>query len=93
MEARSGRYILASQLNNLGISNMIGSFFNFYLIRDAVKRRRSAVSSITLLAALGSLWGIATVFINHGWIQFLMIPFYSLLGVLVQVNKERFINN
>jgi len=73
-----------------GIWNLFISVLNLASISDVVHRYRRAVNSLTLLAIVGSIFGLVQV-VNYGvWLQILVLPLYVALGVLAQVNKAHF---
>jgi len=83
-------YVNTSDMLCAGIWNFFISVINLGSIADVVRRYRRTVRNLTLLAILGSLWGLYQILEGGAWIQVFVVPFYIALGVLAQVNKSHF---
>lgn len=71
--------------------NIIFSISNLFFIRTVLKHKKQAVSGITFLVITGVIWGTVMFFLYSFLAQICAIPLYIALGVLVQINKRRFV--
>lgn len=83
-------YINTGDMVCIGIWNLVISVINLASINDVVHRYRRTVNNLTLLAVVGSLFGLGQILLEGAWLQVLVVPFYIALGVLAQVNKAQF---
>jgi len=75
-----------------GIWNVAISIVNFLGISDIIKRKKRVTNEMTSLAVIGSILGILNIFLTGAYIQACVIPFYIVLGVLSQINKNKYVN-
>ena len=74
-----------------GIWNIAISIVNFLGIANIIQRKKRVVNDMTFLAVFGSVLGIVNIFLTGAYIQACVIPFYLVLGVLAQVNKNKYV--
>jgi len=75
-----------------GIWNIAISIVNFLGISDIIQRKKRVVNEMTFLAVFGSILGLINIFLTGAYIQAYVIPFYIVLGVLSQVNKNKYVS-
>jgi hypothetical protein len=90
VQGLSSAYTNSVEVFCYGVWNFIISIANLYMIRDVLKHYRKVVASLTFLAVVGSLFGMAQVFFSGAWLQVCIVPAYIVLGILAQVNKEHY---
>jgi tetratricopeptide (TPR) repeat protein len=83
-------YVNTADMLCAGGWNLFVSVINLGSIADVVRRYRRTVRNLTLLAVLGSLWGLYQILEGGAWLQVLVVPVYIALGVLAQVNRSHF---
>ena len=83
-------YVNTTDMLCAGGWNLFVAVINLGSIADVVRRYRRTVSNLTLLAVLGSLWGLYQILAGGVWLQVFVVPLYIALGVLAQVNKSHF---
>lgn len=83
-------YFRSGDMQCIGIWNLVISVINLASISDVVRHYRRAVSNLTLLAVVGSFFGLVQILLAGAWLQVFVVPVYVVLGVLAQVNKAEF---
>jgi hypothetical protein len=71
----------------LGFWNIFISLINLSIIRDIVKRSKSALNNLYFLAVLGTIGG-AIQMVTGAVSQACVIPLYGALGVLAYINQD-----
>jgi len=84
--------ILGGDAVCVGIWNVGISIINFLGISDIVKKKKRVPGEMVFLAIFGSILGLVNIFLTKAYIQACVIPFYIVLGVLSQVNKNKYVN-
>lgn len=79
-----------SGMTGTGIWNVIWAVVELWFVRGVVRRYRQMVSTLTWIAAIGSIFGIVQILLVGAWLQILVVPLYIVLGVLAQANKDYF---
>jgi tetratricopeptide (TPR) repeat protein len=75
-----------------GIWNIAVSIVNFLGISDIVQRKKRVPKEMVFLAVFGSILGLLNIYLTGAYLQACVIPFYIVLGVLSQVNKNKYVN-
>jgi len=84
--------ILGGNAIYYGIWNVAISIINFLGISDIVHRKKRVPNEMTFLSVSGSILGLLNIYLTGAYIQACVIPFYIVLGVLSQVNKNKYVN-
>jgi hypothetical protein len=74
-----------------GVWNIIISLVNLGSIKGVMRKEKRTYNTLIALSVIGVLWGVIQLF-SGVWVQLLAVPAYVILGIMIQMEKELYIN-